>query len=192
MVGAGDDAHRYARCRRTDVEYGRIDCLEGDLQRIVVEIGEAAGTIRCGGDRLSYRLVGAETEEIFGLGAYERPRTWSVVDAEDARVDTAYHRGRPSGQLPGRQLGSTRDLVGDRGCGHEEFVAVRVGLACVRTDRHDARASDRDVGLSDAPGSSGRIGDNDSEVLDVAMTRSEEHTSELQSRGHLVCRLLLE
>src|SRR5437660_6930470 len=25
-----------------------------------------------------------------------------------------------------------------------------------------------------------------------AMTRSEEHTSELQSRGHLVCRLLLE
>src|SRR5437870_10786582 len=25
-----------------------------------------------------------------------------------------------------------------------------------------------------------------------AATRSEEHTSELQSRGHLVCRLLLE
>src|SRR5690625_6495157 len=28
------------------------------------------------------------------------------------------------------------------------------------------------------------------ESLDI--TRSEEHTSELQSRGHLVCRLLLE
>src|SRR5439155_23675819 len=27
---------------------------------------------------------------------------------------------------------------------------------------------------------------------EVAETRSEEHTSELQSRGHLVCRLLLE
>src|SRR5690625_6470151 len=26
----------------------------------------------------------------------------------------------------------------------------------------------------------------------VAVGRSEEHTSELQSRGHLVCRLLLE
>src|SRR6266508_5887665 len=26
----------------------------------------------------------------------------------------------------------------------------------------------------------------------VPLTRSEEHTSELQSRGHLVCRLLLE
>src|SRR5690625_6558029 len=27
---------------------------------------------------------------------------------------------------------------------------------------------------------------------DLGMVRSEEHTSELQSRGHLVCRLLLE
>src|SRR5439155_19339421 len=29
-------------------------------------------------------------------------------------------------------------------------------------------------------------------VLQVLLARSEEHTSELQSRGHLVCRLLLE
>src|SRR5207253_7901501 len=28
--------------------------------------------------------------------------------------------------------------------------------------------------------------------LSEALSRSEEHTSELQSRGHLVCRLLLE
>src|SRR5439155_14478833 len=28
--------------------------------------------------------------------------------------------------------------------------------------------------------------------LDAVQKRSEEHTSELQSRGHLVCRLLLE
>src|SRR5690625_7110948 len=28
-------------------------------------------------------------------------------------------------------------------------------------------------------------------ALAVALRRSEEHTSELQSRGHLVCRLLL-
>src|SRR5207253_5367081 len=32
----------------------------------------------------------------------------------------------------------------------------------------------------------------DGSVSDVRITRSEEHTSELQSRGHLVCRLLLE
>src|SRR5690554_7211406 len=30
------------------------------------------------------------------------------------------------------------------------------------------------------------------EYIDVSITRSEEHTSELQSRPHLVCRLLLE
>src|SRR5437660_10608563 len=29
-------------------------------------------------------------------------------------------------------------------------------------------------------------------VPELAQLRSEEHTSELQSRGHLVCRLLLE
>src|SRR3989442_5000873 len=29
-------------------------------------------------------------------------------------------------------------------------------------------------------------------LLDLSSTRSEEHTSELQSRPHLVCRLLLE
>src|SRR5690625_6120994 len=29
-------------------------------------------------------------------------------------------------------------------------------------------------------------------LLDYLIDRSEEHTSELQSRGHLVCRLLLE
>src|SRR5690625_6689081 len=30
------------------------------------------------------------------------------------------------------------------------------------------------------------------EVVELAESRSEEYTSELQSRGHLVCRLLLE
>ena len=29
-------------------------------------------------------------------------------------------------------------------------------------------------------------------LVSAAVKRSEEHTSELQSRGHLVCRLLLE
>src|SRR5690625_6395932 len=34
--------------------------------------------------------------------------------------------------------------------------------------------------------------DPDDVAPDVVFIRSEEHTSELQSRGHLVCRLLLE
>src|SRR5690625_6828631 len=36
------------------------------------------------------------------------------------------------------------------------------------------------------------IGPSSSKVSEARMERSEEHTSELQSRGHLVCRLLLE
>src|SRR5690625_2945683 len=36
-----------------------------------------------------------------------------------------------------------------------------------------------------------RSQDDQLERIDVAVGRSEEHTSELQSRGHLVCRLLL-
>src|SRR5690625_7336365 len=40
-----------------------------------------------------------------------------------------------------------------------------------------------------SPRSSYNIG---TDVVTGSRTRSEEHTSELQSRGHLVCRLLLE
>src|SRR2546422_3274339 len=38
----------------------------------------------------------------------------------------------------------------------------------------------------------GRVAERDVGVTDVGCVRSEEHTSELQSRLHLVCRLLLE
>src|SRR5437660_11724749 len=36
------------------------------------------------------------------------------------------------------------------------------------------------------------VSDRYLELLRQSLSRSEEHTSELQSRGHLVCRLLLE
>src|SRR5690625_6683218 len=35
-------------------------------------------------------------------------------------------------------------------------------------------------------------GEGDEDALQGTLSRSEEHTSELQSRGHLVCRLQLE
>src|SRR5439155_3185805 len=44
----------------------------------------------------------------------------------------------------------------------------------------------RSPGCGCAPGSAARPGQA------FSANRSEEHTSELQSRGHLVCRLLLE
>src|SRR5690625_6761743 len=38
-----------------------------------------------------------------------------------------------------------------------------------------------------------RMSDDDTDsAAGASLSRSEEHTSELQSRGHLVCRLLLE
>src|SRR5438270_4178699 len=36
------------------------------------------------------------------------------------------------------------------------------------------------------------VGDHHAGVAEVAVDRSEEHTSELQSQSNLVCRLLLE
>src|SRR5437870_8890224 len=42
------------------------------------------------------------------------------------------------------------------------------------------------------PGVEPARGDQVLDVVDALVLRSEEHTSELQSRGHLVCRLLLE
>src|SRR5207253_7926169 len=48
------------------------------------------------------------------------------------------------------------------------------GCACLRLDRFHERKWRRSI------------------FRRLLQTRSEEHTSELQSRGHLVCRLLLE
>src|SRR5690625_7079133 len=46
----------------------------------------------------------------------------------------------------------------------------------------------RSLGVIDALGTSRHYMTD----MAAAVARSEEHTSELQSRGHLVCRLLLE
>src|SRR5437870_8915495 len=63
-----------------------------------------------------------------------------------------------------RQLHAQHVMHGDRLICGPQFVET------VRTKRTDAQA---EIDLGERP-------------------RSEEHTSELQSRGHLVCRLLLE
>src|SRR3712207_6876730 len=62
----------------------------------------------------------------------------------------------------------------------QEHVARRVGL--------DAEAVD----LRDAPARAGAEERARHRVLARGRPRSEEHTSELQSRQYLVCRLLLE
>src|SRR5690625_6276297 len=80
-------------------------------------------------------------------------------------------------------------LVGPSGCGKSTSLRMLAGLEEIDAgsvyigdrDVTDVQPKDRDIAM---------VFQN--YALYPHMTRSEEHTSELQSRGHLVCRLLLE
>src|SRR5207253_9957597 len=82
------------------------------------------------------------------------------------------------------------------------LVALDVPLVAERKFLRDigsafvvAEENDFDIGMKGLPGLDGvALDDADvsAEGLHCGEKRSEEHTSELQSRGHLVCRLLLE
>src|SRR5690625_6009748 len=63
--------------------------------------------------------------------------------------------------------------------GHDVLVETNAGLGSGFADEEY-----KEVGA--------QIKDDPADVWKAEMVRSEEHTSELQSRGHLVCRLLLE
>src|SRR5207253_3563913 len=62
---------------------------------------------------------------------------------------------------------------------------ARTFLPSERSSPTNPRASEASCGTMPPP-TRGLVGE------DRSLGRSEEHTSELQSRGHLVCRLLLE
>src|SRR5207253_3899011 len=70
----------------------------------------------------------------------------------------------------------------------ETMASARVRATCSTASSNVFHsAPSRDGSTPDAPPASSRT------VSFVLVSpRSEEHTSELQSRGHLVCRLLLE
>src|SRR5207253_5819918 len=90
-----------------------------------------------------------------------------------------------------------RDGVGGPGLLHAE--SLRPGDSTAIDDR-DARSGHvvfrHTLRHCPTHGRSAFDGDGRAQPLkyaaDAVVTRSEEHTSELQSRGHLVCRLLLE
>src|SRR5690625_5618373 len=63
----------------------------------------------------------------------------------------------------------------------------------LRTAVHDAVIAQQIIVKLVRNSNYARVFDNDQYFYQLSsIMRSEEHTSELQSRGHLVCRLLLE
>src|SRR5690625_5617233 len=69
----------------------------------------------------------------------------------------------------------------------ESYLLINEGDGYFKIDESDFGKRFADVGMvTDA-----KWADMDGDGL-PDLVRSEEHTSELQSRGHLVCRLLLE
>src|SRR5690625_6716611 len=81
--------------------------------------------------------------------------------------------------------------------------ASGIGAACARAlanagarvviaDRDEGAARDLATELGGEPWVVDLSRTDQLESVELTADRSEEHTSELQSRGHLVCRLLLE
>src|SRR5439155_26782747 len=94
--------------------------------------------------------------------------TLSLHDALPISLSGAPERP-PGSRLAGRCSTPSRDTV----------VLVAMTASMPRAATRSAIASIPDSSTSGA-------------TFTARGTRSEEHTSELQSRGHLVCRLLLE
>src|SRR5206468_6337547 len=103
---------------------------------------------------------------------------------EDARVDEEPRAGRAGLALPGEAHRCDHPIGGALlvGIGEQDLWALSAELQRHRDDAVGRQTEDRLPGLG-VPG--------EGDLPDERM-RSEEHTSELQSRSDLVCRLLLE
>src|SRR5207247_11329545 len=71
------------------------------------------------------------------------------------------------------------------------FRSRLAGAALGREDGHDPSPAGMAALGGEAPAGVARLPDREDDVLGQLRERSEEHTSELQSRVDLVCRLLL-
>src|SRR5690625_950807 len=130
------------------------------------------------------QVTGLEVRRGHGLAGLRLvPRVAWKVDAMGA-VDAVGEPGAVEsvGGDAGPQVAQAVELL--RGL-HEVLAAGLLGLL---SDVVDINVIGVDPGRS-------TTGEGDADIVDVLgdeRQRSEEHTSELQSRGHLVCRLLLE
>src|SRR5690625_7797440 len=87
-------------------------------------------------------------------------------------------------------------LRGSPVCGAVSVLADTAAPPAYPLSLHDALPISGAAGVPARGAAGGHLGDLPAQLghpgADPAPVRSEEHTSELQSRGHLVCRLLLE
>src|SRR5690625_6759869 len=130
-------------------------------------------------------------------------RPWSPRSV--ARRGRGEQRGgktpRPCPRCPAPDLNSLDSTrLSDEHAEHDERTAMRIAIAggtgvvgghaaqAVRARGHDVVVLARSRGVDVVTGTGLEDG---LRGVDVVVDRSEEHTSELQSRGHLVCRLLL-
>src|SRR5690625_6821310 len=101
------------------------------------------------------------------------------------QVNIALRAARRAGEFLRRHVDDARHIAVEQK-GHNDFV-TQVDRACEALIIDTLQRSYPDHSfLAEESGLVEGKGD------DARWQRSEEHTSELQSRGHLVCRLLLE
>src|SRR5947208_14893760 len=115
------------------------------------------------------------------------PRAVRTLSASDRRWSTSGGRACPSAAL-------------GTGCGRRRWDARRTAAPQMPARHRGRRGRGQTTSWADAR-SYGLLGDEPLEAaywschpgsLSLITFRSEEHTSELQSPDHLVCRLLLE
>src|SRR3989449_4455220 len=102
----------------------------------------------------------------------------------DDPVDLAAEGRRPGGEEHGILEGRAEEADGERGGGRRAHGASSVGPRRPGTGGLTVAATASGGERNSKPSARARESS--------AWNRSEEHTSELQSRLHLVCRLLLE
>src|SRR5690625_5571807 len=83
--------------------------------------------------------------------------------------------------------GNCYGLIGANGAGKSTFLKVLSGEIDSQSG-HVALAPGKRLAVLKQD----HFAYEEQQVLETVLMRSEEHTSELQSRGHLVCRILLE
>src|SRR5258707_10383205 len=88
--------------------------------------------------------------------------------------------------------GTWRDLLGGKGAGLAEMTKIGLPVPAGFTISTEVCDYFYKNGKKYPPELKKQVADNVAKLERITKKRSEEHTSELQSRQYLVCRLLLE